>query len=100
MVLTNTESTIWWAAGPDNVGGRSQGWVLGPENNPEVHLVRAIKWLWSTWSGFPQPPAGSFKEKVEISPVAATNKQHFFLPLGGWSSMCSLKCGESPGWDD
>lgn len=73
---------------------------LGPESNPGVHLVGAVKWWWSTWSGFPQPVAGSLKEKVEIIPTVAINKQHFFLPLDGWSLMCSLKCGGIPSWDD
>jgi len=72
----------------------------GHEINPEAHLVGAVKWLWFTWSGFPQPPTGSLKENVEIISTATIRKKHFFLPLDGWSLMCSLECGEIPSWDD
>lgn len=47
---------------------------LGPESNPEVHLVGAIKWLQSIWSSFLQPSAGSLEEKVEIIPMVVINK--------------------------
>lgn len=66
---------------------------LGPENNPEVHLLGAFKWRWSTWSGFLQPLAGSLKVKGEIITVEMINKD-FFLLFDGHNLMCSLKCAK------
>lgn len=85
-VLTNTESTIWWATGLDNAGGWSQGWAWGLKATHTGHLVEAVKWLWSTWSGFPQPLAGSCKEEHKIIPMVE-DQQTTVLPAFEWADL-------------
>jgi len=70
--VVNTESTIWWAAGLDNA---ELGTGFGMQNSPDERLVGGIKELRSPWSGFPQAPSGSLREKVERSPWQGLAKQ-------------------------